>query len=97
MGHFGTLWETLSERHIFIFLLVIFIPELKRSIAGIKSDLNGHKQLQNMDKETLKTLLKENLKVETETYWKFGSWRVVTKILFDDEIISEDFIELDAI
>ena len=50
-----------------------------------------------MDKETLKTLLKENLKVETETYWKLGSWRVVTKILFDDEIISEDFIELDAI
>lgn len=50
-----------------------------------------------MDKETLKKLLKENLKVKTETYWKFGSWRVVTKILFDDEIISEDFIELDAI
>ena len=43
MGHFGTFWETLSERHIFIFLLVIFIPELKRSIAGIKYDLNGYK------------------------------------------------------
>ena len=43
MGHFGTLWETLSERHINIFLLVIFIPELKRSIAGIEFDINGHK------------------------------------------------------
>ena len=50
-----------------------------------------------MDKETLKTLLKENLKVETETYWKFDSWRVVTRILFDNEIISEDFIEMDAV
>ena len=50
-----------------------------------------------MDKETLKKLLKENLKVEIETYWKFDSWRVVTRILFDNEIISEDFIELDSI
>ena len=50
-----------------------------------------------MDKEILKALLKENLKVETETYWKFGSWRIITKILFDNETISEDFIELDAI
>ena len=48
-----------------------------------------------MDKETLKKLLKENLKIETETYcWKIGSRRIVTKILFDNEIISEDQIEL---
>lgn len=50
-----------------------------------------------MDKETLKKLLKDNLKVETDTYWKFDAWRVVTRILFDGEIISEDFIELDSI
>ena len=50
-----------------------------------------------MDKKTLKKLLKDNLKVETETYWKFGSWRIVTRILFDGEIISEDFIEMDAV
>lgn len=50
-----------------------------------------------LEKETLKKLLKDNLKVETETYWKFDSWRVVTRILFDGEIISEDFIELDSI
>ena len=42
-----------------------------------------------LEKETLKKLLKDNLKVETETYWKFDSWRVVTRILFDGEIISE--------
>ena len=50
-----------------------------------------------MEKETLKKLLKENLKVETDTYWKSDKWRVVTRILFDGEIISEDFIEVDAI
>lgn len=50
-----------------------------------------------MDKKTLKKLLKENLKVETDTYWKFDKWRVVTRILFDGEIISEDFIEMDSI
>ena len=50
-----------------------------------------------LEKETLKKLLKDNLKVETDTYWKFDSWRVVTRILFDNEIISEDFIELDSI
>ena len=50
-----------------------------------------------LEKETLKKLLKDNLKVETETYWKLDSWRVVTRILFDGEIISEDFIELDSI
>ena len=50
-----------------------------------------------MEKETLKKLLKDNLKVETETYWTFGKWRIVTRILFDGEIISEDFIEMDAV
>lgn len=52
-----------------------------------------------MDKETLKNLLKENLKVETEPYWEddTDSWRVVTRILFDGELISEDYIEMDAI
>ena len=50
-----------------------------------------------MEKETLKKLLKENLKIETDTHWNFEKWRVVTRILFDGEIISEDFIEVDAI
>ena len=50
-----------------------------------------------LEKETLKKLLKDNLKVETETYWKFGSWRIVARISFDGEIISEDFIEMDAV
>ena len=50
-----------------------------------------------LEKETLKKLLKDNLKVETETYWTFDKWRIVTRILFDSEIISEDFIEMDAV
>lgn len=50
-----------------------------------------------MDKETLKKLLKENLKVETDIYWTFENYRVRTKILFDDELITEDFYELEAI
>jgi hypothetical protein len=50
-----------------------------------------------LEKETLKGLLKDNLKVETDTYWTFGKWRIVTRILFDGEIISEDFIEMDAV
>lgn len=56
-----------------------------------------------MDKETLKNLLKENLKVETKACWKSNSWMnseswvIVTRILFDDEIISEDSIEIDSI
>lgn len=50
-----------------------------------------------LEKETLKKLLKDNLKVETETYWTFDKWRIVTRILFDGEIISEDFIEMDAV
>ena len=52
-----------------------------------------------MDKKTLKNLLKENLKIDTETYWEddTDSWRVVTRILFDGELISEDYIEMGAI
>ena len=50
-----------------------------------------------LEKETLKKLLKDNLKVETETYWTFDKWRIVTRILFDRELISEDFIEMDAV
>lgn len=50
-----------------------------------------------MTKQELRQLLKENLKVETDTYWKFGKWRIVTRILFDGEIITEDFIEMDSI
>ena len=42
-----------------------------------------------MDKETLKNLLKENLKIDTETYTEDESSVVVIRILFDGEIISE--------
>ena len=44
-----------------------------------------------MDKETLKKLLKKNLKVETETYSEDESNVVVIRILFDDEIIAETY------
>ena len=44
-----------------------------------------------MDKETLKKLLKENLKVETETYTEDESSVMVIRILFGDEIISETY------
>lgn len=44
-----------------------------------------------MDKETLKNLLKENLKVETETYTEDESSVVVIRILFDSEIITETY------
>ena len=82
-----------------IFLLIELIPELKRSITGDKSGINVTKTFIDMDKETLKNLLKENLKVETEPYWEddTDSWRVVTRILFDGELISEDYIEMGAI
>ena len=55
-----------------------------------------------MDKETLKKLLKENLKVETNACCNYNvwlsasTWTVVTRILFDGEIISEDSIEIDS-
>lgn len=44
-----------------------------------------------MDKETLKKLLKENLKVKTETYTEDESSVVVIRILFDGEIITETY------
>ena len=44
-----------------------------------------------MDKETLKNLLKENLKIDTETYSEDGASVVVIRILFDGEIISETY------
>ena len=56
-----------------------------------------------MDKETLKNLLKENLKVETKACCNFNMWlstsiwTVVTRILFDGEIISEDSTEIDSL
>jgi hypothetical protein len=50
-----------------------------------------------MDKETLKKLLKENLRVETDIYWTFEKYRIRTKILFDDTVITEDFYEMEAI
>lgn len=44
-----------------------------------------------MDKETLKNLLKENLKVETEPYSEGESSVMVIRILFDNEIITETY------
>ena len=44
-----------------------------------------------MDKETLKNLLKENLKIDAETYSEDGSTVMVIRILFDGEIISETY------
>ena len=44
-----------------------------------------------MDKKTLKNLLKENLKIDTETYSEDESTVVVIRILFDGEIITETY------
>ena len=44
-----------------------------------------------MDKETLNNLLKENLKIYTETYTEDESSVVVIRILFDGEIITETY------
>ena len=44
-----------------------------------------------MDKETLKNLLKENLKIDTETYTEDESNVMVIRILFDGEIITETY------
>lgn len=44
-----------------------------------------------MDKETLKNLLKENLKIETETYSEDESRVMMIRILFDNEIITETY------
>ena len=44
-----------------------------------------------MDKEILKNLLKENLKIGIETYSEDESRMVVIRILFDSEIITETY------
>ena len=44
-----------------------------------------------MDKETLKNLLKENLKIDIETYSEDESRVVTIRILFDNELISETY------
>ena len=44
-----------------------------------------------MDKETLKTLLKENLKIDIETYSEDESKVMLIRILFDNEIIAETY------
>ena len=88
LGHSGTLY---FYGHRIIFLLLEFIPELKRSIPGDKSNINVTKTFIDMDKKTLKNLLKENLKIDTETYSEDGSTVVVIRILFDGEIITETY------
>ena len=45
----------------------------------------------NMDKETLKNLLKENLKIDIETYSEDESSVIVIRILFDNELITETY------
>lgn len=51
-----------------------------------------------MDKETLKQLLKEHLKVETDIYWTMNEkYRIRTKILFDNEEVASDFYDINAI
>ena len=45
-GHPGKLCR---KRHIIIFLFVDFIPELKRSIAGIESIIDGKNILIDID------------------------------------------------
>ena len=44
-----------------------------------------------MDKETLKNLLKENLKIDIETNSEDESRVVTIKILFDNEISTETY------
>ena len=88
MGHSGTLC---FYGHRIIFPLLEFIPELKRSILGDKSDINVTKTFIDMDKKTLKNLLKENLKIDTETYSEDGASVMVIRILFDGEIITETY------
>ena len=44
-----------------------------------------------MDKETLKNLLKENLKIDIETYSEDESKVMSIRILFDNEIITETY------
>lgn len=44
-----------------------------------------------MDKETLKNLLKENLKIDIETNSEDESRVMLIRILFDNEIIAETY------
>lgn len=44
-----------------------------------------------MDKETLKNLLKENLKIGIETYSEDESSVMLIRILFDNELITETY------
>lgn len=44
-----------------------------------------------MDKEILKNLLKENLKIDIETYSEDESRVVTIRILFDNELITETY------
>ena len=44
-----------------------------------------------MDKETLKNLLNENLKIDIETNSEDESRVAVIRILFDNEIITETY------
>lgn len=44
-----------------------------------------------MDKETLKNLLKENFKIDIETYSEDESRVVTIRILFDNELIAETY------
>ena len=44
-----------------------------------------------MDKETLKNILKENLKIDVETNSEDESRVVTIRILFDNEIITETY------
>lgn len=52
-----------------------------------------------MNKEELKKLLKDNLKVSTSTGWdgEFDQFYIKTEILFDNETISESFVRIDGI
>lgn len=52
-----------------------------------------------MNKEELKKLLKDNLKVSTSTGWdgEFEQFYIKTKISFDGETISESFVWIDGI
>lgn len=52
-----------------------------------------------MNKEELKKLLKDNLKVSTSAGWdgEFEQFYIKTKISFDSETISEDYVWIDGI
>ena len=52
-----------------------------------------------MNKEELKKLLKDNLKVSTSTGWdrEYEQFYIKTKISFDGETISESYVWMDGI